>query len=175
MNAPTESDDLPTLHAQLATLQRERDVAELDLAWHVERETYMVSDAEGTGRSIPTRTGSVGCGAVVAIAAIALTAWGRLPLAEQDAWRIHEIALGRQPSAIDRWLFVVLGPDEGTLTVVAFLIFLAVVTIRTYRKAAAHEAAEIAYRAKRARLLSGESEPVPPASGPPSESVRPSE
>ena len=161
------ADDPHALHAQLATLQRERDVARLDLAWQAERENYMVANGEGGGRSIPTRT-SLGCGVLMAIAVIVLTAWGRLPLADQDAWRIHAITLGREPSAIDRWLFVLLGPDEAALPAVVFIVIVAVVTIRTYRKAVAYEAAEIAYRDKRARLLSGDAEPERTASAPPS-------
>lgn len=121
---------------QIAQLQRQNAVAQLDREWESERVQYMLRGGYGS-RSVPTESGSifgtifcVGIGIVWVILGFTLTS------------SLHS---SRTPSAI----FPVFG--------VFFVVFGIVSGINSYAKAGQYREAEQRYQQKRARLMA---EPV---------------
>ncbi len=117
---------------QIAELQRQNAVAQLDRDWESERVQYMLRGGYGS-RSVPTESGStfggifcVGLGIVWIILGYALTS------------SLHS---SRTPGAI----FPIFG--------VFFIVFGIVTGISSYAKAGQYQEAEQRYQEKRARLL----------------------
>lgn len=123
---------------QIEALTRENAALRFDRQWADEREAYLVSGDRLTGgdqdrRFIPTRSTSMWGGGALAALGIGLIVLGKM---------------GNGDSNGGNFLFVGL-----IILVIGFAV-----NVGRYNKAIEYEAAEKAYRDRRARLLAGEAE-----------------
>jgi hypothetical protein len=124
---------LDDVRQQLDEISREQEVARIDREWDREREQYMVTGSAGGSyvdgrhvggypvRSVPTKGGSAGMGAVAVIGGL--------------VWMIFVGSMGGGA-------FALFG--------VVFIVFGLVMALYTWSKADAYEQAEAAYRRRRA-------------------------
>lgn len=122
---------------QIAQLQQQNAVAQLDREWETERVQYMLRGGYGS-RSVPTESGSIGSGIFCVGMGIV---WLILGYSLTSSLRSSHF-----PSAI----FPIFG--------VFFVVFGIVSGINSYAKAGQYREAEQRYQEKRARFLAGPDE-----------------
>jgi len=123
------------LQGHIELIERQNEVARLDREWQSERERYMVAGRYGY-RYIPTRGMSV-------LGGVAITAFGIL-------WTVMAASMVGLAGGV-----FALFPLFGVL----FTLMGIGVSVYSYTKAGQYEAAERAYRQRRARLMGEKTEP----------------
>ena len=132
--APTQNAADSQTARQLAQLQRQNAVAQLDREWAMEREQYMVTGRYGS-RSLPTESGSVFGGLLIGGFGV--------------FWTILAFTITSGASAAGAPGIATVFPFFGVL----FILVGVGSSISSYSKAGQYREAEQRYQEKRARLL----------------------